>query len=84
MTGPPRNRPAYEAGQYKREAIRQILAAHSPLLPPLTLEQIQAVLAERGIYLATSTIAYHRAAIWEQEAIMDGSDSYVSPDKDAA
>ncbi len=76
MTGP-RNRPAYEAGQRKRAALRAILAAHSPLLKPLTLEQLQARLRMQGIYLALSSVAYHREQIRLEEELKDcnGSNS---------
>lgn len=77
MSGP-RNRPAYIAGQRKRNAIRKILAAHSPLLRPLTLEQIQARLRAQGIYLAPSTIAYHRDQIRLEEELKDCSGSNSS------
>lgn len=83
MTGP-RNRVAFAIGQRKRQAIREILASRNPLLPPLTIPEIQAELARRGLYAARNTIAYHRQRIWLIEAIKDRSDSYVSPDKDAA
>lgn len=84
MTGAPRNRPAFEAGQRKRQAIREILAAHSPLLPPLKLEDIQTCLVRRGIYLAQSTIAFHRSRIWEEAAVIDDSSNYSSNDSEAA
>ncbi len=83
MTGP-RNRVAFAIGQRKRQAIREILASRSPLLPPLTLDAIQAELARRGLYAAQSTIAFHRQRIWLAEAVKDGSSNYSSTDKDAA
>lgn len=66
MTGP-RNRPAFARGQRAREAIREILAGHSPLLKPLTLDELRQRLRERRIYAAISTIAYHRERIWLEE-----------------
>ena len=38
-----RNRAAFERGQRARAALREILASRSPLLPPLTLAELQAV-----------------------------------------
>ena len=62
MSGGPRNRRAFAAGQRHREAIRQILIQHterSPLGRQLTAKQIQWHLKGLGVYLAPSTVAWH-------------------------
>ncbi len=64
----PRNRAAFERGQRARAELREILASHSPLLPPLTLAELQVQLADRGVYLSRSTIAWHRSRIWLEAA----------------
>jgi len=58
MSGP-RNRPAFEAGQRKREAIRAILAGHDPLALPLTAEELRLRLEGDGIYISTSAVYWH-------------------------
>ena len=63
-----RNRTAFERGQRARAELREILASHPPLLPPLTLAELQVQLAERGVYLSRSTIAWHRSRIWTEAA----------------
>lgn len=84
MTGAPRNRPAFEAGQRKRAVLREILASRSPLLPPLTLGDLEVRLAEHGVFLSRSSIAYHRAKIYEAEAMKDCNGTYSSNDSEAA
>ena len=62
MSGGPRNRKAFAAGQRHREAIRQILLEHSrahPLGRALTGKEIAARLRAHGISLAPSTVAWH-------------------------
>ena len=80
-----RNKAAFAAGQRKRAAIRQMLAAHSPLLRPLTLEQLQARLRDEfGLYAAVSTVAYHREQIRLEQASEDCNCSNLSNSGDAA
>ena len=63
-----RNRAAFERGQRARAALREILASRSPLLPPLTLAELQVQLADRGVFIAVQTIAWHRSRIWLESA----------------
>ena len=64
----PRNRAAFERGQRARAELREILASHSPLLPPLTLAELQVQLADRGVFIAVQTIAWHRQHVWTEAA----------------
>jgi hypothetical protein len=62
VTGAPRNRPAFEAGQRNREAIRRLMLEHAaqfPLARSLTAAQIRLRLRRLGIYLAASTVYWH-------------------------
>jgi hypothetical protein len=63
-----RNRTAFERGQRARAELREILASHPPLLPPLTLAELQVQLADRGVFIAVQTIAWHRARMWRESA----------------
>ena len=67
-----RNKPGYRRGARHREIIRQILLAHPPLAKPLDWRAIDALLRERRIRLACSTINWHVAQIrleYELEAL---------------
>ena len=67
-----RNPVAYRLGQRKRASIKAILAAHSPLLKPLTLEELQSRLrTEYKLYAAITTIAYHRRHIQTEEELAE-------------
>ena len=71
----PRNRLAHANGQRTRELLRELLAAHPPLEKPLTLPLLQECLRARGVYLARSTIAWHRERIWAEALGCKSSDS---------
>ena len=74
-----RNHPAHANGLRAREVLREILSAHPPLAKPLTLNQLQRALRVSGIYLACSTIAWHRERIW-REALGRKTSNSSGPD----
>ena len=58
----PRNRKAAARGARIRETIRQLMLEHAernPLARPLPGKTLQAMLADRGVYLALSTVLWH-------------------------
>jgi len=57
-----RNAKAYEGGQAVRAAVKAIMAAHSPLLPPLTAKALNAKLLE-GLQRDEDTIRWHMRKI---------------------
>lgn len=61
-----RNKRAAARGARHRETIKQLLLEHAsrnPLSRPLTGKEMQTMLAQRGIRLALSTVAWHVAHI---------------------
>ena len=60
--GQPRNRAAVARAARTRELIRQLMLEHAsrnPLSKPLTGQELQGMLAHRGIRLGLSTILWH-------------------------
>jgi hypothetical protein len=77
MSGPPRNRPAYERGQVIRAAIREHLDEHARLhryARRPSWRQIQAHLSTRSVYLERSAICYHVQQIELEELGRSQSD----------
>lgn len=62
MSGPPRNRRAYEHGLAVRAAIRDVLASRTQLEPPLTARQINALLPP-ALRRCESVVRWHRLAV---------------------
>ena len=67
MSGP-RNRRAYEHGQRIRAEIREVLASHNPLLPPLSAKDVRSRLRGTAVP-SVRTVQWHIAAI-RTEAIL--------------
>lgn len=65
----PRNLRAFARGQRIRAEIRDVLASHNPLLPPLTAKHVLARLTCRPLPSAR-TVQWHIAAI-HTDAIID-------------
>ena len=79
-----RNKAAFRKGQRNRAILREILSSRNPLLPPMTLGDLQVLLARHGVFLARSSIAYHRGKIHEAEALKDCNGNYSSSNNEAA
>jgi len=64
-----RNLKAYEDGQAVRNAVRAIMAARSPLLPPLTAKAINAKLPEH-LRREENTIRWHMRQIRREAELL--------------
>jgi hypothetical protein len=88
MTGGPRNRPAFQAGQRAREAIRRLMLEHArlhPLARPLTGKELRHGLRTgHGISLAPSTVYWHIEQIRREAESERWNSSNSLPDDRAA
>ena len=81
-----RNRPAFIRAEELRSAIKAIMAAHSPLAPPLTAKAVIALLPPHTHRQRAARTIRHvmRRIRAEAAAEIGGRDGNLSPQSDAA